>query len=468
VARVYSPALTPSQFAQRKTGGSYGAYLQYLSKHRPGWDPNKPYATQSTPSPVVRGRLPSYEDLIRRVGVSAYLTPQQLEAQANRMAAAQVAAQRGIISSEWQQSQDDALRRMQAAAAAGRAAASMNASLIPYVGAGYRQGADLLSSMASGLAGGEAGAVAGDVAAGNAAASAVGAPQVGVGGPVGSPGIAGPTQAGVESYYGGTLPAQALTNAGGYAEAGLSGQIGAANLRATQEALATMRQSQFEADQTRAAAIKAMVTGRPALAMQFLSQLQDAQRQNIALAQGLIGSRNTLQEQLYQRGVTQTQLGQSQQQIDQAAANEATRHAEWQKTFAQSTAKANQEAARQGRAVDTTRSIALGHYVDVDGNAILKNGKQIPVPKTVASKVTGQPSQLEINRNILYDANHMIAPYIDRRGKLHGITRETVIAALWNMYRGSGVSRATVVAIANSVIPKTTTAVGTGTAPPIK
>src|SRR5262252_4768784 len=210
-----------------------------------------------------------------------------------------------------------------------------------------------------------------------------------------------------------------------------------------------------------------MVTGRPALAMQFLSQLQDAQRQNIALAQGLIGSRNTLQEQLYQRGVTQTQLGQSQQQIDQAAANEATRHAEWQKTFAQSTAKANQEAARQGRAVDTTRSIALGHYVDVDGNAILKNGKQIPVPKTVASRVTGQPSQLEINRNILYDANHMIAPYIGRRGKLHGITRETVIAALWNMYRGSGVSRATVVAIANSVIPKTTTAVGTGTAPPI-
>jgi len=457
VARTYSPALNRQQFLQRKPGGNYGSYLQWLTRKRPDWDPSRAYETQTVPSPQVRGRIPTYEDLLRRVGIAQFETPAQLEARANRMAQTQLTSQRSIIADEYRQAQEDALRRMQAFSAAGNAATAMNRSLIPLVGAGYRAGADALSNMASGLGGDASGAVAGDVASVNAAQAAVGMPVVQAGGPVGAPGIAGPLQAGVEIYRGGTLPANAMRDVGGFAEAGLQGQIGAANLRSTQEAMAAYQTAMGEAQRSRSSAIKELIAGRPDNAMKFLSQLQDAQRQQIALAQGLIASRSQQGQQTWERGITQGQETRAQIAQNEAIKQQQIANQQWQKEFAQKTAQANQQAALTGRAVDQARSMALGYYVDATGNPILKNGKRIPVPKTIIAKTTGTPTVTEQRRTVLYEAQRLIANYTDRRGNIK-LKRPDLINALKTTF--PGIQKSVIEAIVNSLIPKTT---GTGT-----
>lgn len=366
--RTYAPALTRPAFANMHTGGTYQSYLNYLAKHRPGWDPAKPMVAQQVrPTPLVSGPV-SYSSLLDILRPT-FQTPAQLEAQANRMAGQSQAASLGMIKGDYAQAAADALARMKAVSAAGIAAAGMNASLIPYVGAGYRQGADLLSNMASGLSAGASGAVQGDVAAANAAASAVGAPQVTEGGPVGSPGIAGPAQAGVESYRGGTLPAEALQNAAGYAEAGLQGQIGAANLRATQEGIAAYNAAMHDATAARQEAVRQLALGRPQIAAQWLQQFQDNQRQGVALAMSLIGQIRASQQQGFEQGMTTKQFAETVKQHDITNQQWQTQYGETKREFnatmkqhqADSRAQAQrwaQQLTASGKAVTPRQQIA--------------------------------------------------------------------------------------------------------------
>lgn len=426
MARVYAPAMSKKEFARKRPKGSYESYVNYLQRNRgPRWDRSKLYQTQKVPSPS-RGRLPTYESMLRRL---PFDTPAQMEARANRMAQQQFAASRTVAGQEYKQAQDDAMRRMLAFQAAGRAAAGMNASLIGQVGGQYQAGADQLSAMASGLTGMAAGATGGDVAAGNAAiANAGAAPPVTVGGAVGQAGIAGDTQAGVENYYTGTLGSQQLQNAGGFAQAGAAGQISAQNLRSTQEAQAAYMSAMEEANAAKAGLLKQALATRGASAGDYLLKLQDAQRQQYALAMSMLEGRRATSEQGFQHGVTrqelanqQTQLGQSQQQINQ-------RSKEWNA----SNSLAQQAAARTGRSVNESLSIARGFWVDNNGKPILNAaGKKIPVPKSATTK--GGSS---VREKMASAAQDWIYRHTNKAGTPTS-TKEALIQYLLSVYPGN-------------------------------
>src|SRR5262245_37397570 len=102
--RRYAPAMTRQDFARVRPHGNYGAYLSYITRNRPGWDPTRPNVAQLVnkrapnrgpgAGTAPRGPLPSYESMLRGL---TFDTPAQMEARANRMAAQQVQLQRSMI-----------------------------------------------------------------------------------------------------------------------------------------------------------------------------------------------------------------------------------------------------------------------------------------------------------------------------------------------------------------------------------
>src|SRR5215831_16059476 len=225
---TFAPPMSRRQFLKVRPQGQYQNYLAFLQRRRSAVDPSYqvPGMRVMDRPPPTRVRVtpqPTYASLLRQVQ-STFLTPAQQMIQARKMAATDYTYQQ-----KYAQAETEARQHMMAMAAAGRAAAAMNAGLIGQVGGQYQAGADQLAAL-GGLGGMVSGAVSGDVAAANASLGNVGAPAVTEGGPVGAPGIAGPAQAGVETYRGVTLPGQMLTNAGGYASAGMAGEIAAQNL----------------------------------------------------------------------------------------------------------------------------------------------------------------------------------------------------------------------------------------------
>jgi hypothetical protein len=432
VARRYAPALTKQQFKAARPHGQYENYLKFLQRKRPGWDINRPGVAQRV-GPPKQGPLPSYESMLR--GLS-FESPAQLEARANRMAAQQAKASQSMIAQDYKLAQQEAMNRMRAFAAAGNAAAAMNASLIGQVGGQYQAGADQLNAMAAGGASMMAGATAADVAAANNALGNVGAPALSIGGPVGAPGIAGDAQAGVESYRGGTLPAGAMQSAGGYAMAGQAGQISSQNLRATQEAQAAYMQAIGDANRARTSAVKELAMGRPSKAAEYLLQLQDSQRQQYALAMSMLEGR---------RGTTQEKFGR--QVTTKEQKREDKKLAMAQKELAASLQQARREAQLQGREVDEARSAALGYWVDALGRPIMKNGKKIPVPKSVSGAKT---STTPVRQQMASVASQWLEQKTTRTGAVTG-TKQQLISYLLTLYPGNpAIARA----IANSVWPK--------------
>jgi len=423
--------MTRQAFKVARPKGSYDAYISYLRRNRPGWKP--PQATQRQHvGPPMRGPLPSYESMLRGL---TFESPAQLEARANRMAAQQARYSQQMIGSDYKLAQQEAMNRMRAFSAAGNQAAAMNASLIGQVGSQYQAGADQLNAMAAGGSAMMAGATQADVSAANQALGNVGAPAVSIGGPVGAPGIAGDTQAGVESYRGGTLPANAMQTEGGFAQAGMAGQISSQNLRATQEAEAAYMQAMGDANRARAAAVKELAMGRPAEASKFLLALQDSQRQQYALAMSMLeGRRGTTQEK-FGRGITKREQGRADKELTLK-----------ERQLNASLAQARQTAAMQGREIDETRSIALGHWVDKMGRPVLNaKGKPISVPKTVTTsgtKATPVPQAMAVS------ASHWLDDHTSRTGQVLG-TKRQLISYLTAIYKNAKLAKQ----IAESVFP---------------
>jgi hypothetical protein len=422
MARRYAPALTKQAFKQVRPHGQYEDYLRFLKRNRPGWDPSRPMVAQRV-GPPTRGAIPTYESLLR--GLS-FETPAQIEARARRMANMNFSQGRSLLQENYRMAQEDAARKMQLLAGAGRAAAAMNAGLIGQVGGQYQAGADQLSALASAGAAQMSGATDAAVAGGNAALSNVGMPGVTVGGPVGAPGIAGPTQAGVEQYYGGTLPAGAMQNAGGFAQAGAAGQIAAQNLRATQEAQMGYAGSTFEAGRERAQGLRELMRGRGSLMSEYLTKLQDAQRQQVALAQSLLGSRT--QKVATAADIAATKAG-VEQRWEELGISRDTYETN-KKQIEASMARAEEEADRLGREVDEARSIALKYYVDKQGRPILKNGKRIPVPAAITEKEEGTP----VRQKMAAAARDWIYADAQRRG---GGTLQQLKNYLLSQYPGN-------------------------------
>jgi hypothetical protein len=350
------PSFNKQQFLQKQPGGSFQNYQSFLRRKR----------GVAEPKPARPRALPTLSSLLGSIQIE---TPAQLEARANRMTQQGITSQQGIIREEAKMMRDEAQRRMEAMSAAGRAAAQMNAGLMGSVGGEYNAAAQELRNLGS--LGGSMGAMtAADVGAQDAALASVGAPGLEATGA-----MAGPGQAGVETYRGATLPGQAIDTAGQAATFGLAGLVGAQNLYATQSAQAAFVGATRDADRARVSALKELAMGRPAQAAQFLAQLQDAQRQQVALASGLIQQRSAEQAQGFGQNMATKEYGQKvkQQGIENARADrlEATQL---------------QALGIDLSQVDAVKSQALGYVVDKRGRPLLDDkGKRIPAKRLLGS-----------------------------------------------------------------------------------
>jgi hypothetical protein len=417
MARQYAPALSYQEFKKIKPKGRYKRYLGFLASKRPGWDMNRPLQQQSykppKPKPAAAGPT-TYSSLLASLG--KFETPAQIEARANRMAQTQQTYQQKLIDAEYAEAQGDAQRHMEALQSAGRAAAAMNAELMGRVGKSYEGAAQGITALGGSLGAAMSGATAADVAAANRSLGAVGAPGVGVGGPAGATTIAGAEQAAVENFRGATLPAYQLGQTSAAQQFSMGNSIAAQNLRATQEANAAFIGTTREAARAKASAIKALAAGRPQAAMQFLQQLQAAQRQQVALAQGLLGAQQASTSQTKADKRAEEALKRDLAQIDpvrsKAAGIVMTKgnkpYLVNGKTVPYSTlealspaqqAEANRAAAAADRAakdaqinwdkVDIERSIVAGHLVDMEGDPIKKPGGGFYPTKQYLDKLKG-------------------------------------------------------------------------------
>lgn len=345
------PVYTKNQFLQVRPKGSYQGYLNYINRKR-GAQP----ASAGTRAAAPASKVPTYASLL--AGMSSQIeTPAQLEARAKRMTDTDIASQTTIIREDAEAAAKKAHERALALSAAGRAAAGMNAGLFNAVGGEYNAGAQELNRLGS-LSGGMAAQTQADVSAENASLANVGAPGVEAAGV-----MAGPGQAGVEQFRGATLGAENFGTQGEAATFGLAGLVSAQNLRATQEANLAYNQREAEIQEARSKAVKEISRGRPELAQKYLLQLQDAQRQQIALAMSLIEARNSRGDQILQNTVTR---------------HEDTRAAE---THTQDITAGNVDiktARLAWKEIDVVKSQALGYVVKKDGTPLLQNGKKVP------------------------------------------------------------------------------------------
>lgn len=360
-----APIYTREQFKLVRPNGSYDAYKQFVSTRR-GLTSGPAYPGRGGPG------LPTYMSLLNQVQ-GGFETPAQIEARAKRMAADAIASQRAMIQEESNRARDDALARANAMAAAGRAAASLNAGLFGQVGGEYNAAAREMSGMATNLAGAAGTTTAEDVANINTALGRVGAPGVEATGA-----MAGPGQADVEAYRGGTLPAQNLVTQGQSAQFGLAGLVAAQNLRATQEANAGLMKSTGDIDRTRMDAIRTLAKSRPELAAKYLAELQDSQRQQVALAMSLIGARRGALQAGFEQKITKQTTAQS---IKESNAQ-----------IAAANAKLKQDALAAGieySRIDAQASRVAGYLIDKAGRPILgKNGQPIPISKAALAQGT--------------------------------------------------------------------------------
>ena len=408
------PTYTPAQFKQVRPGGSYQSYLNFI-KTRRGITPGPKWPGRGGPG------LPTLESMMRNVPLE---TPAQIEARANRMTASQIAAQRGLATDAAKQAQADAIRTQTAMSQAGQVAASMNKGLFGAVGGEYNAAARELANLGTGSVAAAQLGTDRNVAATNEALARVGAPSV-----VASQ-MAGPAQGGIEAFRGAGLPGQQLVQEGQAEEFGLAGLVNSAQLRSTQEANAALSQSTREIAQTRQQALAEIARGRPQVAAAILQQLQEAQRQQTALAMSLLEARRGALQTGFEQSMTKKEFAATQAQTAADARQQALENQQWTKQFN----AAQQAATRAGNAIDENRSIAFGYFVDQNGNPVLKNGKRIPVPKTAQTGAKPKDKG-PLNVRMGQSANYWVKDRMNR-GKVTG-TKEQLVAYLNAVYPGN-------------------------------
>jgi hypothetical protein len=346
------PTYTPAQLHLVNPAIKYKNYFNFISNRR-GLQPGPAWPGRGGPG------LPTIESLIRNVHID---TPAMIQARTNQMTADQVKAQQGLVYDEATRARAQALRTMQAQAAAGNAAAAMNKDLFGMVGGQYNAGAQELAGLATGGVSDLTDQTAANTAAVNASLASVGMPGI-------DARMAGPEQASVARFRAG-LGAQDMLTQGSAANFGLAGLINSQDLRATQEAVAGQNVSNTAIEQKQSDAIAEIARTRPDVAAKILAQLQDANRQQIALGSSLLQQRRAALQTGFQQGMTKKQFALSKKQLKQ------------QKTIADAQIKAaSAKLANQNAMPDATLSGKLGYLVDANGNPLLnKAGKPVLLP----------------------------------------------------------------------------------------
>jgi hypothetical protein len=157
-------------------------------------------------------------------------TPAQIEERVKRMADETFKTQQGVLEGEAERMRLEAEGRKRGLAAAYEAAAKANAAMGADVQAGWQSAAGAIQGMAQVGTGGIRDALAADTASAEQALSRVGA--------AGS-GFDARSQAAVEAYRGGTLPAEYFQRMGGVGRQWLNEAAAALNTRGVQESEAT-------------------------------------------------------------------------------------------------------------------------------------------------------------------------------------------------------------------------------------
>jgi hypothetical protein len=466
--------LTKPQFLKKRPQARYGArgtadqrYQSYLNFIKSARDKPPVQAPRIVPKAPPGPKLPTYLSLLKGIQIE---TPAQIEARANRLANQGITAQQKLIRDEAAAMRKEAMSRMEAMAAAGRAAAQMIAGLFGMVGGEYNAAAGEIRGLATGGAGEIAGMTAADVANVNQGLAAVGAPGV-TQGPPGSAGMAGPGQAGVEAYIGGELPGQALGTAGQAATFGLAGMVSAQNLRATQEAQASLRQSIHEINANRMAAMKELAAGRPQAAAQYIAQFQTANARARDTAMSLLAAQEAFKTSRQQRGLRTTadqRAAAAEVRAAAAAEREAKADAEALRVSKLNRRQAVQEAALKGREVDLVRSRALKYYVDMQGRPILKNGKRIKfVEKPSTDSLAPSKTIGEVRQEVSDAAEDYVADSYGGRNNDKLIrTKRQLVDHL--RARFPGVQKEVIWRIANAAWPKVSGKSGGGGSGPGK
>jgi hypothetical protein len=313
-------------------------------------------------------KIPTYQSLLGSIRIE---TPKQLQARANQMVKTQFKAGQAAIRAEAAQIRQEAEQRQRAMSAGGQAAAKISQDLLASTGGEYDAAARELTRFGGGLTDATAAQNAAAVAASNAALGRINAPAV--------TGLPGAQQAEVERYRNVTLPAGAITERGGTAKFGLAGLIENRMARSEQEAIAALQQTTREANKARTSAMKELAAGRPAAAQQFLIALQDANRQQVALASGLIQQRTAGQQRQEEIGIQRTNAVTNRQQTQAQI-----------KLAQQQEARNAKILNAQLDEVDVNRSLALGYVVNKRGTPIKgDNGKKIPSSTLATSSTSG-------------------------------------------------------------------------------
>ena len=199
--------------------------------------------------------------------------------------------------------------------------------------------------------------------------------------------------------------------------------VASQNSRATQEALASYRESVGESNKNRILALKELAAGRPAAAQQFLTQLQanNANARNIAMS--LLAARQQfgLNAQGNERATNAARDA-------RAAAREALRVSK------QNRAIAEKQAALLGREISLELSRSRKIYVDRMGRPITTPaGATIPFKEAPAGASTTEAGETwtDIRYEVQRSVNDAVEDATTRGGK---VSRQTIIKQMKSLY----------------------------------
>lgn len=231
-------------------------------------------------------------------------TPAQIETRVRRMASEAFTQQRSVLEGEAERMRLEAEGRKRGLAAAYEAAARANAGMGADVQAGWQSAAGAIQGMAQTGTGGIADALAADVATQEQALSRVGAAGTG---------FDTRSQAAVEAYRGGTLPAEYFQRMGGVGRQWLNEAAAALNTRGVQESEAAYGGEASKISSDLRQQVLELTTGRAKYETDLREQLLGARGDQIEAQQQEAEAKRKLAYDYWKQS---TYLNQKQAELD--------------------------------------------------------------------------------------------------------------------------------------------------------
>ena len=203
-------------------------------------------------------------------------TPAQIEERVTRMAQAAYDRQKADLDATAAQLRKEAEGRQNALTAAYAAAAQLNAGFADKAQAGWNTAANTLSGLSGAVTGSVGEALANDASSQDALLSRIGAAGTG---------FDGRSQAAVEQYRGGAIPAEYLARMGGIAQQGINDQASVLATRGLQEGIAGFRTDNSKINSDLMTQVRELSAGRIDMETKLREQLLGARGDQIKAIQ---------------------------------------------------------------------------------------------------------------------------------------------------------------------------------------